>query len=172
MLRSLPLLRLRLAQRGYHVCLLNGAAARRPLCTSAAESTGGEGDKSPSIAQMFQSTDVKGPPRYPKLDEPDFGRWKDEEAKIFADIEPIVCLTKEILHSDRCLSLSLISLNCFNPFLCVSICFVCYCLMLGGSFNFIVKCSNFELRRVFVSKLMSSLISIRLLSSLEGVSAE
>ncbi|KAL1540378.1 protein DCL, chloroplastic-like [Salvia divinorum] len=101
LLRAPPLLLLRLVQRSYHLSLINVPPPRRPLCTSAADSTGSDGGKSPSLAQVFQSTDVKDRPHYPKLDDPDYRRWKIKEAEIFEDIEPIVCLTKEILHSKR-----------------------------------------------------------------------
>ncbi|KAK6939649.1 hypothetical protein RJ641_029180 [Dillenia turbinata] len=37
----------------------------------------------------------------PRWDNPDYRKWKTQEAEILEDIEPIVCLTKEILHSDR-----------------------------------------------------------------------
>lgn len=101
LLRALPLLRLRLARRTYHVSLINGPTARRPLCTSAAESTRADGDKSSSLAQISQSANIKEPPHLPKWNDPDFRRWKEKESEILEDIEPIICLTKEILHSDR-----------------------------------------------------------------------
>ncbi|XVE94959.1 hypothetical protein REPUB_Repub02eG0054800 [Reevesia pubescens] len=31
-------------------------------------------------------------------------KWKDKKAEILRDIEPIISLTKEILHSDRLVS--------------------------------------------------------------------
>ncbi|KAH6758915.1 DCL protein [Perilla frutescens var. frutescens] len=99
--RALPLLRLRLARRSCHVSLIDGATARRPLCNSAADSTGADGDKSSSLAQIFQATNTKEPPHSPKWDDPDFRRWKEIESEILDDIEPIIYLTKEILHSDR-----------------------------------------------------------------------
>ncbi|PKA49901.1 Protein DCL, chloroplastic [Apostasia shenzhenica] len=34
-------------------------------------------------------------------DHPDYRRWKDKEDEILRDIEPIMFLTKDILHSDR-----------------------------------------------------------------------
>lgn len=34
-------------------------------------------------------------------DEPEYRRWKDKEDEILNDIEPILLLTKEILHSPR-----------------------------------------------------------------------
>ena len=69
LLRAPPLLLLRLVQRSYHLSLINVPPPRRPLCTSAADSTGADGGKSPSLAQVFQSTDVKDRPHFPKLDD-------------------------------------------------------------------------------------------------------
>ena len=34
-------------------------------------------------------------------DSPSYRKWKDKEDEIFKDIEPIIMLTKDILHSDR-----------------------------------------------------------------------
>ncbi|PNX78263.1 protein DCL chloroplastic-like [Trifolium pratense] len=34
-------------------------------------------------------------------DEPDYRKWKDKENEILDDIEPIILLTKEILHSPK-----------------------------------------------------------------------
>lgn len=115
LLRALPVLRLRLAQRRHHICLINGSTARRPLSSTTSESTGADGDNSPSLRQIFSSTTTKEPPHYPKWDDPDFRKWKDKEAEILEDVEPIICRTKEILHSNRCpLSHSELSLNCVN----------------------------------------------------------
>ncbi|XP_028962685.2 protein DCL homolog, chloroplastic-like, partial [Malus domestica] len=44
---------------------------------------------------------VKDLPKYPRWDDPDYFKWKDEEWEILNDIEPVVLLAKEILHSDR-----------------------------------------------------------------------
>ncbi|KAJ0984369.1 hypothetical protein J5N97_002725 [Dioscorea zingiberensis] len=35
------------------------------------------------------------------VDHPEYRKWKDREAEILEDIEPIVFLAKEIIHSDR-----------------------------------------------------------------------
>ncbi|XP_021600224.1 uncharacterized protein LOC110605864 isoform X2 [Manihot esculenta] len=40
-------------------------------------------------------------PKYPRWDDPDYRKWKDKEEEIMRDIETIISLTKEILHSDR-----------------------------------------------------------------------
>ncbi|CAN6583172.1 unnamed protein product [Malus baccata var. baccata] len=44
---------------------------------------------------------VKDLPKYPRWDDPDYFKWKDEEREILNDIEPVVLLAKETLHSDR-----------------------------------------------------------------------
>ncbi|KAG8377464.1 hypothetical protein BUALT_Bualt08G0035700 [Buddleja alternifolia] len=96
LLRTLPLLRLHLLQHHHHFQLINGSVIRRPFCNGAAESSRAD-DNTPSLHQIFSSKD---PPHYPRWDDPDFRKWKDKEAEILEDIEPIICLTKEILHSD------------------------------------------------------------------------
>ncbi|KAI3465314.1 hypothetical protein Pfo_021977 [Paulownia fortunei] len=101
LLRALPLLRFRLVQHHHHLRLTSGSTPRRPLCSAAAESTGSDGDNSSSLSQIFSSKTAKDPPHYPRWDDPDFRKWKDKEVEILEDIEPIVCLTKEILHSNR-----------------------------------------------------------------------
>ncbi|KAL2512607.1 Protein of unknown function (DUF3223) [Abeliophyllum distichum] len=95
LLRALPLLCLRLHHH-HHFRLTAGSITRWPWC-SAAEST--RTDKnSPSVGTTELSAKD---PKYPRWDDPDCRKWKDKEAEILEDIEPIICLTKEILHSDR-----------------------------------------------------------------------
>ncbi|KAK6160654.1 hypothetical protein DH2020_004035 [Rehmannia glutinosa] len=101
LLRALPLLHLRLVQHHHHFRLTNGSTTLRPFCSAAAESTGSDGDNSPSLSQFFSSKTAKPPARYPRWDDPDFRKWKHKEAEILEDVEPIICLTKEILHSNR-----------------------------------------------------------------------
>ncbi|CAL0327085.1 unnamed protein product [Lupinus luteus] len=36
---------------------------------------------------------------YPRWDDPDYRKWKDKEKEILSDIEPIILLAKDILHS-------------------------------------------------------------------------
>jgi len=51
---------------------------------------------------------VKEPTKlFDRIDDPDDHRkWRDKEEEILRDIEPVILLTKEILHSDRFLPLS------------------------------------------------------------------
>ncbi|KAL9446233.1 hypothetical protein AB3S75_013993 [Citrus x aurantiifolia] len=44
---------------------------------------------------------VKEPPKYHRWADPDYRKWKDKEDEILRDIEPILFLAKEILHSRR-----------------------------------------------------------------------
>lgn len=37
-----------------------------------------------------------------RVDHPDYRRWKEQEEEILNDVEPVILLAKEILHSDRC----------------------------------------------------------------------
>ncbi|GFP84527.1 protein dcl chloroplastic [Phtheirospermum japonicum] len=103
LLRALPFLRRRLVQHHLHLRLANASTASRPFCSTAVvtESTGSDGDKSLSLSQVFSSKTVQDPTHYPRWGDPDFRKWKDRESEILEDIEPIICLTKEILHSNR-----------------------------------------------------------------------
>lgn len=113
LLRALPLLRLHLVQHHHHFRLYEGLIARRTFCSAGADSGGPDGDNSPSLTQIFSSETVKDPPHYPRLDDPDFRKWQDKETKILEDIEPIIYLTKEILHSNRCPLISLLQFELF-----------------------------------------------------------
>ncbi|KAL3617906.1 hypothetical protein CASFOL_038227 [Castilleja foliolosa] len=97
LLRTLPLLRRRLAQPHVHLSLSNASTSLRPFCSAATatESTGSDGDKSQSLTQVSPSKNVK------LWDDPEFRKWKVKESEILEDIEPIICLTKEILHFNR-----------------------------------------------------------------------
>ncbi|KAF5444858.1 hypothetical protein F2P56_033955 [Juglans regia] len=98
LLRGLPLLRLRLHQHQYSAAAGIFSTPRRPWCTAAEPSGADE-----SLSSTDKSTpawSAGDPPKYPRWDDPDY-RWKDKEAEILKDIEPITSLTKEILHSGR-----------------------------------------------------------------------
>ncbi|KAL2232553.1 protein DCL, chloroplastic [Sesamum indicum] len=101
LLRALPLLRLRLVQRHHHFLFTNGSITLRLFCSVATGSSTGAEDNPASLRQIFSSRTSKDPPNYPRWSDPDFRKWKDKEAEILKDIEPIICLTKEILHSNR-----------------------------------------------------------------------
>ncbi|KAL7155008.1 hypothetical protein ABFS83_03G044400 [Erythranthe nasuta] len=101
LLRALPLLRLRLVQHHSHLRLYSGSTDRRPFCSAAADSSVADGESPPSLSQIFSPKTGKDLRQYPRWDDPDYRKWQDKESKILEDIEPIICLTKEILHSDR-----------------------------------------------------------------------
>ncbi|XP_022869411.1 uncharacterized protein LOC111388832 [Olea europaea var. sylvestris] len=52
------------------------------------------------IAAAAAALSAKDPPKYLRRDDPKFEKWKQKEAEILKDIEPIIYLTKEILHSN------------------------------------------------------------------------
>ncbi|XP_021285265.1 protein DCL homolog, chloroplastic [Herrania umbratica] len=98
LLKGFPLLRLRLQ---HYNPLAAGllSAPRRPWCTTA-ESAGHEEEVS-SAEKSSTVLSVTDPPKYHRWGDPDYRKWKDKEEEILRDIEPIISLTKEILHSDR-----------------------------------------------------------------------
>ncbi|XVF39876.1 hypothetical protein PTKIN_Ptkin01aG0068000 [Pterospermum kingtungense] len=97
--KGVPLLRFRL-QRYNRLAAGLLAAPRRPWC-AAAESFGKEEEVSSKEKSSSAVLSVRDPPKYHRWDDPDYRKWKDLEEEILRDIEPIISLTKEILHSDR-----------------------------------------------------------------------
>ncbi|KAM1725944.1 hypothetical protein ACFX12_016781 [Malus domestica] len=78
----------------------------RACCSGASESTRAEEPRESLLSSADGSAlrgviSVKEPPKYPRWDDPDYCKWKDKEREILNDIEPVVLLAKEILHSDR-----------------------------------------------------------------------
>ncbi|XP_051139056.1 protein DCL homolog, chloroplastic [Andrographis paniculata] len=101
LLRALPLLRRRLFYHHNYLRLTNASVVRRSFCGAAADSTADD-QKTPSPAQSTSTKTNEDTPYFRRWeDNPDFRKWKDKEAEILEDIDPIICLTKEILHSDR-----------------------------------------------------------------------
>ncbi|XWS14748.1 hypothetical protein CRYUN_Cryun35bG0034900 [Craigia yunnanensis] len=98
LLKGIPLLRPRL-QRYNRLAAGLLSAPRRPWC-AAAESAGHEEEVS-STEKSSVVLSVRDPPKYRRWDDPDYRKWKAKEEDILRDIEPIISLTKEILHSDR-----------------------------------------------------------------------
>ncbi|XP_030466588.1 protein DCL homolog, chloroplastic isoform X1 [Syzygium oleosum] len=104
LLRSVPALRLRLH---LHHRLFSGGF--RPLCAAAAAAAASASTEPASPGEKASPEDkasavlssAKEPPKYHRWDDPDYRKWKDKEEEILRDIEPIVSLAKEILHSDR-----------------------------------------------------------------------
>ncbi|KAK4348849.1 hypothetical protein RND71_031604 [Anisodus tanguticus] len=61
-----------------------------------------------AIFNCFRSAqpfDDPGPnvdqPKYPRWPDPDYRKWKDQQTQILKDVEPVIFLAKEIIHSDR-----------------------------------------------------------------------
>ncbi|KAL2458993.1 hypothetical protein Fot_55279 [Forsythia ovata] len=67
----------------------------------AAELTRPEKDSFSVCQTAAAALKAKDPLEYPRRDDPDFRKWEEKEAEILKDIESIIYLTKEILHSDR-----------------------------------------------------------------------
>nr|KJB29295.1 hypothetical protein B456_005G101200 [Gossypium raimondii] len=96
--KGIPLLRLRL-QRYNLLAAGIPPSPRRPWC-AAAESTGLEEEVS-SAEKSSAVPSVRDPKKYHMLDDPDYRKWKDKEEEILRDIQPIISLAREILHSNR-----------------------------------------------------------------------
>ncbi|GMI91120.1 hypothetical protein like AT3G46630 [Hibiscus trionum] len=98
LLKGIPLFRLRL-QRFNRLSAGIVSSPRRPWCV-AAESSGRQEEVS-SAEKNSSVLGVREPPKYHRWDDPDYRKWKDKEEEILRDIQPIISLVKEILHSDR-----------------------------------------------------------------------
>ncbi|KAH7849747.1 hypothetical protein Vadar_022398 [Vaccinium darrowii] len=100
-LRGFPLLRLCLHQ---HHRFAVGILTPRPHSAVPEPSTTHQDEHKSCSSQSSQTTTslgVKDPPKYPRLNDVTFRKWKEKEKHILRDIAPIIQLTKDILHSDR-----------------------------------------------------------------------
>ncbi|KAK9269875.1 hypothetical protein L1049_025448 [Liquidambar formosana] len=95
--RAIPLHRIRLQ---HHRLAVGFFTSTRRLLSTVADSTRPDETLSPADKNTTVLS-AKDPPKHPRWDDPDFRKWKDGEAEILRDIEPIILLIKEILHSDR-----------------------------------------------------------------------
>jgi hypothetical protein len=111
LLRGIPLLRLQLHHHRLAASIF--ATPRRPWCT-AAEPTRADESLSPAD-NATAAWSARDPPKHPRWEDVDYRQWKDKEEEILRDIEPITALTKEILHSDRLVSLPLDTPKTFVP---------------------------------------------------------
>ncbi|KAK8681620.1 hypothetical protein V6N13_054022 [Hibiscus sabdariffa] len=93
-----PLLRLRL-QRCNLLTAGIISSLRRPR-SAAADSVGDE-EKKPSAEKTNPVPSLRDPPKYRMWDDSDFKEWKDKKEEILRDIQPIISLVREILHSNR-----------------------------------------------------------------------
>lgn len=105
LLRAVPLLRLRVHSHRHRLAAGLTAPFRRSWCAATAESTRPD-EKLSSADDAAAFPRVNNSTKFSRWDDPDYRRWKDKEEEILNDIDPIVSLAKEILHSDRSLSLS------------------------------------------------------------------
>ncbi|KAI7754691.1 hypothetical protein M8C21_005310, partial [Ambrosia artemisiifolia] len=103
--RAIPHLHLRLhTTLPAAVCLL----IRRPSYTTTASDPPHPINNPPSTTTTYNDkqpsllTTKRHPPKDSRWEhDPDYRKWKDKEAQIFLDIDPITLLIKDILHSDR-----------------------------------------------------------------------
>lgn len=119
LLKTLPLLRLRIRLCLHHHDFLTSAILpplRLPFCSSASSGSAWSEENVLSSASEFLR--VKEPPKFfDRFDGPSYRKWKDKEDEILRDIEPITLLAKDILHSDRFLSLLLLKFPIWLCFL-------------------------------------------------------
>ncbi|XP_058221115.1 protein DCL homolog, chloroplastic [Rhododendron vialii] len=97
-LRGVPLLRLRLHQ---HRCSAAAILTPRPQSAVPEPSTRNPDEHKSCSSQSTATLGVKDPPKYPRLNDLEYRKWKDKEDEILRDVGPIILLTKDILHSDR-----------------------------------------------------------------------
>ncbi|ESQ37313.1 hypothetical protein EUTSA_v10002669mg [Eutrema salsugineum] len=103
LLRTLPLLRNGFLNHRHQVSIAAAGflSHRRRLWCALADKPQFQGDDSraeASAAAMKSPSPVDDSWRY---EDPDYRKWKNLEAEILRDIEPIALLAKDILHSDR-----------------------------------------------------------------------
>ncbi|KAL3514447.1 hypothetical protein ACH5RR_027164 [Cinchona calisaya] len=105
LLRGLPLLRHCLHHHHHHHHHLTLASlSLRPRSTSAESTrpdynTATQTTTTTTIPELGPRNPLLKPTRY--WDSPDYRKWKDKESEILEDIEPIISLAKEIIHSNR-----------------------------------------------------------------------
>ncbi|XP_021903605.1 protein DCL, chloroplastic isoform X1 [Carica papaya] len=99
--RAIPLFRIRLQHSQQRLAVWLIEPLRKSWCSAAAESSA----KSEEDVFPAEKTTTVLTARNPFKDErwkaPDYRKWRHEEEEILRDIEPIISLIKDILHSDR-----------------------------------------------------------------------
>ncbi|MFQ6628746.1 hypothetical protein Gotur_006838, partial [Gossypium turneri] len=95
--KGIPLLCLRL-QRHNLLAAAILLSTRRPWCTIV-ESARLEEEVS-STEKSSTVPSVRDPKKYHMLNDPDYKKRKDKEEEILRDIQPIISLAREILHSN------------------------------------------------------------------------
>ncbi|KAG2327986.1 hypothetical protein Bca4012_037024 [Brassica carinata] len=101
LLRTLPLLRNGFLNQ-FSIASSAGVllSRRRRLLCSLADKPQFREDGSPVPPAMNSTTAPVVDDNW-RYEDPDYRKWKNLEAEILADIEPIALLAKDILHSDR-----------------------------------------------------------------------
>ncbi|KAL3371883.1 hypothetical protein AABB24_008429 [Solanum stoloniferum] len=99
LLRGLPILRLRFCYQRLPNPSFVLLSPR--LFSAASESAQPFDDAASDGDQTTAVLSAKDPPNYPRWTDPDYRKWKDQETQILKDIEPVIFLAKEIIHSDR-----------------------------------------------------------------------
>jgi len=82
-------------------------APHRPWCSAASSLSSEEAHEKTNSGSISNSSFARKP-QFPSRqsrweDDPDYRKWKDKEEEILRDIEPIVMLAKDILHTRRSL---------------------------------------------------------------------
>ncbi|CAH2065174.1 unnamed protein product [Thlaspi arvense] len=103
LLRTLPLLRNGFLNHRHQVGIAAAGflSHRRRLLCSLADKPRLQGDESRAEGS---ATKMNSPPPVDdswRFEDPDYRKWKNLEAEILRDIEPVALLAKDILHSDR-----------------------------------------------------------------------
>lgn len=106
LLRTLPLLRNGFLSHRHQVRIAAAGflSRRQRLLCSLAEKPQLREDDSPgeegSATAAISSKPSTGGDNW-RFEDPDYRKWKNREAEILRDIEPVALLAKDILHSDR-----------------------------------------------------------------------
>lgn len=98
--RAIPLLSLRLHHHRLAASIF--APTRRPWCSAAEPSRSEENlSSADNTTAARKARDSQSSKYHHRWDDAEYRKWKDKEDEILGDIEPISSLTKEILHSNR-----------------------------------------------------------------------
>lgn len=104
LLRTLPLLRNGFINHRHQVGIVASGCLsqrRRLLCSLADRPQFYEDDSTAERSGGAMNTTSPVVDNSWRFEDPDYRKWKNLEAEILRDIEPIALLAKEVLHSDR-----------------------------------------------------------------------
>ncbi|RDX58112.1 Protein DCL-like, chloroplastic, partial [Mucuna pruriens] len=77
------------------------AARHRPWCSAAANLPSDEAEEKTISGSISNRSNARKGEYRRWEDEPDYRQWKDKEEEILRDVEPVLLLAKDILHSRR-----------------------------------------------------------------------